>query len=162
STSSRPAWIASPPSGPRRESTGSAARNGPPRPGGPGAGTPRGPCRTCSAGRGCLGFFRTGPGRAPPSWRWRPGVAPPGGAARPIRELALGEGTAPAGTEAVDVIAPSAGPASVVLIGRGLDPASVEIPESWGDADVAVRTARGLVPLRGDGTVRERVGERLF
>src|SRR5699024_3990639 len=83
-------------------------------------------------------------------------------AAQPIRELALGEWTAPAGTEAVDVIAPSAGPASVVLIGRGLDPASVEIPESWGDADVAVRTARGLVPLRGDGTVRERVGERLF
>src|SRR5699024_4569302 len=83
-------------------------------------------------------------------------------APEPIREVALGEWTAPAGTEAVDVIAPSAGPASVVLIGRGLDPASVEIPESWGDADVAVRTARGLVPLRGDGTVRERVGERLF
>jgi tRNA/tmRNA/rRNA uracil-C5-methylase (TrmA/RlmC/RlmD family) len=50
----------------------------------------------------------------------------------------------------------------VVLIGRDLDPDRVEIPESWGDADVAVRTARGLVPLRGDGTVHERLGERLF
>ena len=82
--------------------------------------------------------------------------------AQPIRELRLGEWTAPEGTEAIDAVAPSAGPASVVLIGRDLDPDSVVIPESWGDADVAVRTARGLVTLRGDGTVHERVGERLF
>ncbi|MBB5831593.1 class I SAM-dependent RNA methyltransferase [Brachybacterium aquaticum] len=82
--------------------------------------------------------------------------------ARAVRELRLGEWTAPEGTEAVDAVAPSAGPASVVLIGRDLDPDAVEIPESWGDADVAVRTAKGLVPLRGDGTVHERVGERLF
>lgn len=59
-------------------------------------------------------------------------------------------------------MAPSAGPVSVVLVGRDLDPASLEIPESWGDADVAVRTGRGLVLLRGDGLVHERVGERLF
>lgn len=83
-------------------------------------------------------------------------------AAQSIRDLRLGEWTAPAGTEAVDAIAPSAGPASIVLIGRELDPATVQIPESWADADVAVRTGRGMVPLRGDGTVRERVGERLF
>jgi tRNA/tmRNA/rRNA uracil-C5-methylase (TrmA/RlmC/RlmD family) len=82
--------------------------------------------------------------------------------AEAVRALRLGEWTAPDGTEAVDAVAPSAGPASVVLIGRDLDPDRVEIPESWGDADVAVRTARGLVPLRGDGTVHERLGERLF
>ncbi|MGP5716184.1 class I SAM-dependent RNA methyltransferase [Brachybacterium tyrofermentans] len=79
-----------------------------------------------------------------------------------IRDLGLGEWTAPEGTEAIDAVAPSAGPASVVLIGRDLDPASVVIPEAWGDADVSVRTGRGLVPLRGDGLVHERVGERLF
>ncbi|WP_193106438.1 class I SAM-dependent RNA methyltransferase [Brachybacterium sp. FME24] len=83
-------------------------------------------------------------------------------AAPVIRELRVGEWTAPEGTEAIDVVAPSAGPASVVLVGRDLDPASVVIPDAWGDADVAVRTGRGLVPLRGDGMVRERVGERLF
>ena len=82
-------------------------------------------------------------------------------AAQGIRDLRLGEWTAPEGTEAVDAVAPSAGPVSVVLVGRDLDPASLEIPESWGDADVAVRTGRGLVPLRGDGLVHERVGERL-
>ncbi|PMC75790.1 MULTISPECIES: class I SAM-dependent RNA methyltransferase [unclassified Brachybacterium] len=83
-------------------------------------------------------------------------------AAEAIRDLNLGEWTAPEGVEAIDAVAPSAGPASVVLLGRDLDPESIEIPETWGDADVAVRTARGLVPLRGDGTVHERVGERLF
>ena len=83
-------------------------------------------------------------------------------AAEAIRRLDLGSRTAPPGTEAVDAVAPSTGPASVVLIGRGLDPEAVEVPASWGDADVSVRTARGLVPLRGDGLVRERVGERLF
>ena len=83
-------------------------------------------------------------------------------AAEAIRRLDLGSWTAPPGTEAVDAVAPSTGPASVVLIGRGLDPEAVEVPASWGDADVSVRTARGLVPLRGDGLVRERVGERLF
>jgi len=82
--------------------------------------------------------------------------------AQAVRELRLGEWTAPEGTEAIDVVAPSAGPASVVLIGRELDAASLRIPESWGDADVAVRTSRGIVPLRGEGTVHERVGERLF
>ena len=82
--------------------------------------------------------------------------------AQAVRELGLGEWTAPEGTEAIDAVAPSAGPASVVLIGRDLDPEAVVIPESWGDADVAVRTARGLVPLRGDGTVHERLGERMF
>ncbi|HEX7350090.1 class I SAM-dependent RNA methyltransferase [Brachybacterium sp.] len=82
--------------------------------------------------------------------------------ARAVRALRLGELTAPEGTEAIDAVAPSAGPASVVLIGRDLDPESVQIPEAWGDADVAVRTARGIVPLRGEGTVHERVGERLF
>ncbi|GAA4527853.1 TRAM domain-containing protein [Brachybacterium paraconglomeratum] len=79
-----------------------------------------------------------------------------------IRDLRLGEWTAPEGTEAIDAVAPSAGPASVVLIGRELDPATVVIPETWGDADVAVRTGRGLVPLRGDGLVHERLGERMF
>ncbi|WP_270407624.1 class I SAM-dependent RNA methyltransferase [Brachybacterium paraconglomeratum] len=79
-----------------------------------------------------------------------------------VRALRLGEWTAPEGTEAVDAVAPSAGPASVVLIGHDLDPEAIEIPKSWGDADVAVRTARGLVPLRGDGTVHERLGERMF
>ena len=83
-------------------------------------------------------------------------------AAQGIRDLDLGSWTAPAGVEAIDVAAPSAGPVSVVLIGRDLDPASIEIPERFGDADVTVRTARGLVPLRGDGIVHERVGERLF
>lgn len=83
-------------------------------------------------------------------------------AAPEIRALDLGRWTAPEGTEAIDAIAPSAGRVSVVLIGRDLDPDSVVIPAHWGDADVAVRTSRGLVPLRGDGTVRERVGERLF
>lgn len=83
-------------------------------------------------------------------------------AARAIRELPLEDWTAPAGTEAIDVVAPSTGPVAVVLIGRELDPASVEVPAAWGEADVAVRTARGLQPLRGDGSVRERVGERLF
>ena len=83
-------------------------------------------------------------------------------AAQAIRDLGLGAWTAPPGTEAVDAVAPSAGPASVVLIGRELDPAGLEVPQAWGDADVSVRTARGLVPLRGDGTVRERAGERLF
>lgn len=83
-------------------------------------------------------------------------------AAETIRRLDLGSWTAPPGTEAVDAVAPSTGPASVVLIGRGLDPEAVEVPASWGDTDVSVRTARGLVPLRGDGLVRERVGERLF
>lgn len=82
--------------------------------------------------------------------------------AQAIRDLRLGEWTAPVGTEAVDAVAPSAGPASIVLIGRELDPGDVEIPEAWGDADVAVRTARELVPLRGEGTVHERVGERMF
>ena len=82
--------------------------------------------------------------------------------AQAVRELRLGEWTAPEGTEAIDAVAPSTGPASVVLIGRDLDPASVQIPESWGDADVAVRNARGMVMLRGEGTVHERVGERMF
>lgn len=82
--------------------------------------------------------------------------------AQAIRDLRLGDWIAPEGTEAIDAVAPSAGPAAVVLIGRDLDPNSVEIPDSWGDADVAVRTSRGLVTLRGDGTVHERVGERLF
>ena len=82
--------------------------------------------------------------------------------AQAIRDLRLGEWTAPEGTEAIDAVAPSAGPASVVLIGRDLDPDSVVIPPQWGEADVAVRTARALVTLRGDGTVHERVGERLF
>lgn len=82
--------------------------------------------------------------------------------AEAIRALRLGEWIAPEGTEAIDAVAPSAGPASVVLIGRDLDPEDVVIPETWGDADVAVRTARGLVPLRGDGLVHERVGDRLF
>lgn len=83
-------------------------------------------------------------------------------AAQAIRDLDLGSWTAPEGVEAIDAVAPSAGPPAVVLIGRELDPASVRIPDSWGDADVAVRTAQGLTPLRGDGTVTERVGERLF
>ncbi|MGP9537117.1 class I SAM-dependent RNA methyltransferase [Brachybacterium sp. AOP43-C2-M15] len=82
--------------------------------------------------------------------------------AQAVRELRLGEWTAPEGTEAIDAVAPSAGPASVVLIGRDLDPDDVVIPQSWGDADVAVRTSRGMVPLRGDATVHERVGERMF
>ena len=81
-------------------------------------------------------------------------------AAAAIRELDMGSWTAPEGTESIDVVAPSVGPASVVLIGRDLDPAAVHIPEQWGDVDVAVRNARGLVPLRGDGTVTERVGDR--
>jgi tRNA/tmRNA/rRNA uracil-C5-methylase (TrmA/RlmC/RlmD family) len=97
---------------------------------------------------------------------WRSHEVRPVGAdplsAEAVRALRLGEWTAPEGTEAVDAVAPSAGPASVVLIGRDLDPESIEIPESWGDADVAVRTARGLVPLRGDGTVHERLGDRMF
>lgn len=83
-------------------------------------------------------------------------------AAEAIRTLGLGEWTAPSGTEAIDVAAPSMGPASVVLIGRDLNPSDVETPESFGEADVAVRTAKGLVVLRGDGTVREKVDERTF
>lgn len=97
---------------------------------------------------------------------WRShGVRPVGAdplSAQAVRELRLGEWTAPEGTEAIDAVAPSAGPASVVLIGRELDPETVRIPETWGDADVAVRNARGMVPLRGDGLVHERVGERMF
>lgn len=83
-------------------------------------------------------------------------------AAQAIRDLRLGEWTAPEGTEAIDAVAPSTGPASVVVIGRDLDPEALDIPESWGEADVAVRTGRGMVPVRGDGIVRERVGDRLF
>lgn len=83
-------------------------------------------------------------------------------AAPAIQRLDLGAYIAPASTEAIDAVAPSAGPAAVVLIGRDLDPAQVEVPEQWGDAEVSVRTGRGLVPLHGDGLVRERVGERLF
>lgn len=83
-------------------------------------------------------------------------------AAEAIRRLDLGSWTAPAGTEAIDAVAPSTGPASVVLIGRDLDPDAIDVPATWGDADVSVRTSRGLVPVRGDGLVRERVGERLF
>ena len=83
-------------------------------------------------------------------------------AAAAIRELDMGSWTAPEGTESIDVVAPSVGPASVVLIGRDLDPAAVHIPEQWGDVDVAVRNARGLVPLRGDGTVTERVGDHVL
>lgn len=97
---------------------------------------------------------------------WRSHTVHPVGedplSAQKIRDLRLGEWTAPAGTEAIDAVAPSAGPASVVLIGRELDPGAVQIPDAWGDADVAVRTAKEMVPLRGDGTVHERVGERLF
>lgn len=83
-------------------------------------------------------------------------------AAQAIRDLRLGEWTAPPGVEAIDAVAPSAGPPAVVLLGRDLDPSTISIPEEWGPADVAVRTARGLVPLRGDGLVRERVGDRVF
>lgn len=97
---------------------------------------------------------------------WRSHAVRPVGedplSAQSIRDLRLGEWTAPAGTEAIDAVAPSAGPASVVLIGRELDPDAVAIPESWGEADVAVRTAQEMVTLRGDGTVHERVGERMF
>lgn len=97
---------------------------------------------------------------------WRSHAVRPVGenplAAPAIRELDLADYTAPPGTEAIDVAAPSTGPASVVLIGRDLDPATVEIPAAWGDADVSVRHGRGFEALRGDGTVRERVGERLF
>lgn len=97
---------------------------------------------------------------------WRSHEVRPVGAdplsAQAIRDLQLGEWTAPEGTEAIDAVAPSAGPASVVLIGRELDPSAVVIPETWGDADVSVRTGRGLVPLRGDGLVHERLGERMF
>lgn len=83
-------------------------------------------------------------------------------AAEAIRRLDLGSWTAPEGTEAIDAVSPSAGPPAVVLIGRDLDPAAVQVPTAWGDADVSVRTSRGLVPVRGDGLVHERVGERLF
>lgn len=79
-----------------------------------------------------------------------------------IRDLGLGEWTAPAGTEALDVAAPGTGPVSVVLLGRGLDPEQIEIPAAWGDAHVAVQNASGLHALRGDGVLHERVGDRDF
>ncbi|MCS6710521.1 class I SAM-dependent RNA methyltransferase [Brachybacterium sp. EF45031] len=92
-------------------------------------------------------------------------VRPVGGtplSAPAISALTLGEWTGPGGVEAIDVAAPSDSPVSLVLVGRELAPHGLDIPRDWDGADVSVQTAKGLVPLRGDGMVRERVGERGF
>lgn len=77
-----------------------------------------------------------------------------------IRALDVPGWTAPPGTATIDAIAPSAGPPTIVLGGRDLDPAALELPARFDAADVSVHTARGLTALRGDALVRERVGER--
>lgn len=81
-------------------------------------------------------------------------------AAPAIRALGIPSWTPPAGTEAIDALAPSADEPAVVLVGRELDPAAVEIPEAWGSAHVAVQNASGLHVVRGAETVRERVGDQ--
>lgn len=83
-------------------------------------------------------------------------------AVRAISELDLPSWTPPRGTEALDVIAPSDGPVAVVIIGRDLDPAALELPARLDGVDVSVQNSSGLHPVRGDGTVREKVGERGF
>lgn len=79
-------------------------------------------------------------------------------AAPAIRDLDLSSWTPPEGTEAIDAVAPSADSPAVVLLGRDLDPARVEIPDSLRGAHVAVQNSRGLHVLRGAETVREAVG----
>ena len=83
-------------------------------------------------------------------------------AADAIRALRIQDWTAPPGTEAIDVAAPTASPVAIVLLGRELDPARVQIPESWGDASVAVSSKQGFTVLRGSGTVTEQVGQHRF
>lgn len=77
-----------------------------------------------------------------------------------IRALGLTSWTPPAGTEAIDAVAPSADEPAVVIIGRDLDPGDVSIPEGWGAAHVAVQNSSGLHVVRGAETVRERVGDQ--
>ena len=79
-----------------------------------------------------------------------------------IRALRLPKWTAPAGVTAIDAIGASDGSAAVVLVGDAIDAAGVEIPEHWGDAAVSVHDRTGLRSLRGDATVRERVGDDTF
>lgn len=97
---------------------------------------------------------------------WRSHAVRPVGAnplaASAIRALDLPSLALPAGVEAVDAVAPSAGPASLVLIGRDLDPAGIALPPALAGADLSVQSAEGLTPIIGDGLVRERVGERRF
>lgn len=83
-------------------------------------------------------------------------------AVRAVSELGLPSWTPPAGTEAIDVIAPSDGPVAVVLVGPSLDPAAIELPVRLDGAHVSVHNASGLHPLRGDGIVHERVRDRRF
>ncbi|GAB2544514.1 class I SAM-dependent RNA methyltransferase [Brachybacterium huguangmaarense] len=83
-------------------------------------------------------------------------------AVREISQLDIPSWAAPEGTEAIDAIGPSDGPPAIVIVGRDLDQASIEIPARWDGADVSVQNASGLHPLRGDGLVRERVGDRVF
>lgn len=79
-----------------------------------------------------------------------------------ITALDVPSWTPPAGTEAIDVVGTSTGAAAVVVVGRTLDPASLVIPDSWGQASVSVQNSSGLHPVRGDGLVRERVADREF
>ncbi len=79
-----------------------------------------------------------------------------------IVELDVPSWTAPAGTEAIDAIAPSQGPLALVVVGREVDPEALELPARWDGVDVSVQNASGLHPVRGDGQVREQVGDRTF
>lgn len=83
-------------------------------------------------------------------------------AVRAITEIGVPSWTPPAGTEALDVIAPSDGPVALVVVGRGVDPAAVDLPPRFDGIDVSVQNASGLHAIRGDATVREHVGERGF
>jgi tRNA/tmRNA/rRNA uracil-C5-methylase (TrmA/RlmC/RlmD family) len=83
-------------------------------------------------------------------------------AARAIRDLDLPSLSLPDGVASVEAIAPSAGPAAVVLGGRRLDPTSLSLPSSLDGVDLSVSGPSGLVPVVGDGLVRERVGSRSF
>lgn len=83
-------------------------------------------------------------------------------AVREISELSVPSWSPPQGTEAIDVIAPSDGPVALVVVGRSVDPETLALPSRLDAVDVSVQNSSGLHPVRGDGTVVERVGERRF
>jgi tRNA/tmRNA/rRNA uracil-C5-methylase (TrmA/RlmC/RlmD family) len=86
-------------------------------------------------------------------------------AATAIRDLPLTGLTLPAGTDGMDAVAPSLGRPAVVVHGKALEPVGA-LARTLGElaerADVALSTARGILPITGDGLVREQVGERVF
>lgn len=79
-----------------------------------------------------------------------------------IRDLDLPAIPMPSGVQSVEAVAPSVGPVAVVLQGRSLDPGTFVPPPALDGVDLSVVGGSGLVPLVGDGLVRELVRDRTY